>query len=1024
MQLLNSCVPVTTMRKKYFSKLLPLLVTFSLFSCGWPIAHGHIISAVNGILDLRQWDFSRQEEIPLSGEWEIYWKALYDSPSALNEAKAGHTDYFTVPGSWMGHRLSDGTVLGPSGFATFRLRVLLPDNLVRNGQKLSVFIPYQVTSYRLFLWNAAEDRSILLAEGGTVGKNPSEALPLHMPDYGSFRAIPIADFYLQVSNYHEGYKMGPWKEMLIGTDEQISEFLREKRDIDFFLIGLFVIIGFYHLILFMLRTSESSTFWFGVFCFLLALRTLIKGHYLEMGFPDVHLWQMYHRLDYFTYYFPTTVFIIFFRSTFGRSVSRNIYRLLLAASLPFSVAMLILPVYYTSRSLPYFQVITIITIVWMFYEMVRSAAKAKDAIPFIFLSGCFVLSVSVIFDILSVQHIIIMPYIFHFGLTGFIIAQMIIIALINSRARASAEFLSREMRTNNENLLDEIQHRTAAELKIKEQYDIIQRKNEELEAMNEELEAINEEFESVNRELKQTHYDLLRSNENLEREKERLAVTLRSIADGVIATDTTGTITVANETAESLLETSDYGLIGSSIDEIVKILREEDGAEIENPSITAIREGSEVKIDRGYRLVVEGGDGLRISAVASPVKDRNGTIIGSVFVFRDITGIVLAEEERIQAGRIESLGLLAGGIAHDFNNILTAIMGCISLARQQINPKDPVLTLLNAAEKASLQAGTLTGQLLTFSRGGAPIKTVTTIEGLLRDTVTFTLSGSSAKAEFDIQKGLHSTAIDRGQISQVIQNIVLNARDAMPEGGTVRITAENFTVHPETESTLRPGNYIRIRISDSGDGISPDNISRIFDPYFTTKEHGTGLGLTIASSIVRKHDGRLDVRSENGSGTTFEILLPASSDSPLSTSNISQEPSFLKGRVLVMDDDLLILETCRNMLEHAGFDIVTARNGSEAFSYYKAASHEGNPFHCVIMDLTIPGGMGGKEAISHFKQYDPGAVVIASSGYSNDPVMADYAAYGFSAVIAKPYRYEELIKAVYKVINKNTSGNN
>jgi signal transduction histidine kinase len=243
----------------------------------------------------------------------------------------------------------------------------------------------------------------------------------------------------------------------------------------------------------------------------------------------------------------------------------------------------------------------------MFYEMATSALKAKDAVPFIFLSGCFVLCVSVICDILSVEHIIIAPYVFHFGLTGFIIAQMVIIALINSQARASAEFLSREMRTNNENLLHEIQHRTTAEVKIKEQYDIIQRKNEELEAMNEELEAINEEFESVNRELKQTHHDLLRSNENLEREKERLAVTLRSIADGVIATDTGGTITVANETAESLLETSDYGLIGSSIDEIVKIFREEGGDEIENPSIAAMREGDEVEIDRGYRLLVAGG---------------------------------------------------------------------------------------------------------------------------------------------------------------------------------------------------------------------------------------------------------------------------------------------------------------------------------------------------------------------------------------------------------------------------------
>ncbi|MCJ7600645.1 MAG: response regulator [Desulfobulbaceae bacterium] len=378
-----------------------------------------------------------------------------------------------------------------------------------------------------------------------------------------------------------------------------------------------------------------------------------------------------------------------------------------------------------------------------------------------------------------------------------------------------------------------------------------------------------------------------------------------------------------------------------------------------------------------------------------------------------------AEAELLRSQKLESIGLLAGGVAHDFNNILTIILGNISLAHMLADRKDILFKRLDEAEKACLRAKDLTQQLLTFSRGGAPVVRTASVAKLLEDSTGFALSGSNILCEFSIPQDLWPADIDEGQINQVINNLVINAVHAIPEGGKIEVRAENVTLGADRTKQnlpLQGDKYVKISIKDHGVGIPEGSIHKIFDPYYTTKKKGSGLGLAISYSIIKKHLGYITAESELGLGTTFHIFLPASE---------KQVPAELKAaeahlggnqRVLIMDDEEMVRDVAGTMLEHIGYVVEFARNGAEAIASYKQAKESHAPFATVILDLTIPGGMGGKETIKKLIEFDPEAKVIVSSGYSTDPVMSKYAEYGFKGVVPKPYIIEQLRETLYKVI--------
>ncbi len=383
-------------------------------------------------------------------------------------------------------------------------------------------------------------------------------------------------------------------------------------------------------------------------------------------------------------------------------------------------------------------------------------------------------------------------------------------------------------------------------------------------------------------------------------------------------------------------------------------------------------------------------------------------------IFRDVTEKKRMEEEIQKASTLESIGILAGGIAHDFNNILTAILGNISLVRQEYLPGTAAARLAEA-EKASVRARSLTQQLLTFSKGGAPIRNPASAGELIRETAGFALRGSNVRCEFDIPPDLWSVIVDEGQVSQVIGNVIINADQAMPGGGIVEVRAENVAVGPGQEPPLKAGDYVRIAIRDQGVGIPPENLPRIFNPFFTTREKGTGLGLTTAYSIIKRHEGTIRVESQVGAGTTISIYLPASRKEPL-RKNGDGPPLPGRGKVLVMDDEEAVRDVALDILGTMGYEGTAVKDGAEALAEYRAARDSGRPFDVVIMDLTVPGGMGGRETVGKLLEIDPAAKVVVSSGYSNDPIMSDYRRYGFRGVIAKPYRIRDLGEVLGAVV--------
>jgi PAS domain S-box-containing protein len=411
-----------------------------------------------------------------------------------------------------------------------------------------------------------------------------------------------------------------------------------------------------------------------------------------------------------------------------------------------------------------------------------------------------------------------------------------------------------------------------------------------------------------------------------------------------------------------------------------------------------------------HRRLTPQGKTIWVRILANPVKSQDGKILGYVGTMEEITELRQARQDMLKNQKIESLGVLAGGIAHDFNNILTIILGNVSLARLQLNDPEKVTNQLEKAEKATARAKDLAQQLLTFARGGEPVKKIVELRSLLEESAGFALHGSNVRGEFDIADDIWQVEADEGQLSQVIQNLVLNAIQAMPEGGTVTIRAEN-AVSPQERHR-----FVKISVSDSGAGIPEHHLQRIFDPYFTTKQQGSGLGLATCYSIIRKHGGKIRATSTLGAGSTFHISLPASEQKNVSEPSFRKAVSRGRGRVLVMDDEKDIRELTQALLEELGYTAESVVNGTEAADLYQKRKEEGLPFSAVILDLTIPGGVGGKEVIKKLLRIDPDIKAIVSSGYSNDPIMANYLDYGFSAVLVKPYRPQDLGKVLKELL--------
>jgi len=505
-------------------------------------------------------------------------------------------------------------------------------------------------------------------------------------------------------------------------------------------------------------------------------------------------------------------------------------------------------------------------------------------------------------------------------------------------------------------------------------------------------------------------------------DKESLAVTLRSILDGVITTDVQGKIIMINNAGENLTGWTSKEAIGQPLKSVFNIAIDL-AAQARAQKSGYRNEAQSILLSTPENATLRARDGTEhvIEQVASPIRDSKNEVAGVVLVFRDITERQRNEAERRKAETLEQLGLLAGGIAHDFNNLLTAIIGNISLASLLLPPDDEMGTRLNDAKNASLRARDLAQQLLTFARGGAPIKKTASIGKLIQDTVSFSLRGTHSRSEFIFGADLWPAEIDPGQISQVVANLVVNADQAMPNGGTLRVSCDNFSYYTDTTPSvpdLLPGDYIRIGIKDEGVGMPEETLKRIFDPYFTTKPKGNGLGLATTYSIIKNHNGLICVESQIHFGSTFTLYLPASRHQPMPVEPPRQLNQVISGtgRILIVDDEEAIRALVEFTLERLGYQVSQAESALEGVELYRQKLEAGERFDAVILDLTLPGGMGGKEALKRLIEIDPTVNAIVSSGYAMDATMSRYQDYGFRGVIAKPYEAAELGKIVHEVI--------
>lgn len=501
-------------------------------------------------------------------------------------------------------------------------------------------------------------------------------------------------------------------------------------------------------------------------------------------------------------------------------------------------------------------------------------------------------------------------------------------------------------------------------------------------------------------------------------ERKRLAVTLQSIGDGVIATDTAGRVVLINAVAQTLTGWSQALAQGRPLAEVFRIVNENTRAPCENPVTKVLETGGIVGLANHTALIARDGSERAIADSGAPIRDDANKIIGVVLVFRDIDAQRKLEQEAARAQQLESIGILAGGIAHDFNNILTAILGNISLGKMYAHNRDADFAL-SEAERACLRARGLTHQLLTFARGGAPIKQAASLSDIVDETTAFVLSGANVRPRIHVEAGLWPVEVDVGQISQVLQNLLINAKQAMLDGGEVVVEADNFVATPAEWPSRQVGRYVRLRVRDTGIGIAPEHLPHIFDPYFTTKAGGTGLGLATVYSIVKRHEGYIEVDSSSQRGTTFTLYLPAQPEAVLAPPVIAAAPISGSGRILIMDDEATVAQVAAGLLAECGYHTAIALDGKECVEIYRRAHATDESFAAVILDLTVPGGMGGLQCLQHLRAFDAQVKALVSSGYSNDPIMSEYSRHGFRGVVAKPYRIQELAAAVHRALHED-----
>jgi len=937
------------MKAGILSVLAAVFMSMLFFNCSPSLNSGRTPPKVeNGVLDLSRWDLKNDGPVALDGKWEFYWHRHLEPNDFSDETPPTGRSFIEVPGTWNGHVIN-GQKINGDGYATYRLIIYLADS----RQMLAFKFLDMATSFCVYL-----DGDKLLSTG-VPGKTLESTTPRFLPQVVEFTpGSKQLQVVIQISNFHHR-KGGVWEPILLGISEDIWQIRQNALNLDIFLSGGILMMGLYHISLFIIRAKDKSTLLFGIFCFLIAIRSLVTGERYLIGLWPDFSWEGYTKIAYLTFYIAAPVFAMYFRCIFPQDLSKYFIYLMIIVSAVFSTIVLLTPARIYSNTIPLFQIFTVLASCYGFYRLILAFIRKRQG-AFICLAGFVVLFLAIVNDILYSNLLIQTGYMLQVGFFIFLIFQALLLSVRFSKAFETVE----------------LQHQTLEDTNAAYKKEILERR---------------------------------RTQEALAESEEKYRMLVENASDAiVVARD--GVLCFVNSRA---IEISGYSEKELKSNPFLSMVHPQDRDRVRQNYYNRLN-GKLSPASYTFRCLHKDGgikwlelNSVRISWEGMPA---------TLNFLRDITEKHLLEEELVKAQKLEAVGVLAGGIAHDFNNILAMIMGNVSLAKKNIRSNDKIHHLLAEAEKASIRAKDLTRRLLTFSKGGEPVKEVTTIPEVIVGCSAFALSGSKVGCEFNFPADLWPIKIDVGQINQAIQNIIINADQAMPGGGKIKIGAANITLDSNHGLPLLPGKYVVLTFQDSGAGIPQVNLSKIFDPFFTSKENGSGMGLTTAYSIIKRHDGHIAVASEIGVGTTFSVYLPSTKEKIPAKVETAEIDIHGKGKILAMDDEEMIRDLIQSMLHRMGYEVELAKDGKEAIGLYQDALDAGKPFDAVILDLTVPGAMGGKEAIARLYEVDAKVKAIVSSGYSVDPVMSNYKKYGFCAVVEKPFNLQKLGTTLDKIL--------
>jgi len=995
--------PLKGLRNKLLIVLL-LAVAMSVTACGDKASRPSAPKIRHGVLDLSEWRLEGNGPVDLVGEWEFYWDKLVTSGEFEQQPGPEMTGYFDMPGYWTGKRQNDRR-FPADGYATFRLNILM------GGQKGYFALKLLDLSSAYTCWINGRQ----VDSAGIVATKPERSKPQFSPKAVSFRSeTDTLEIILQISNFHHRFG-GPWEVIRFGRDKDMHA-LREKQvATSLFLFGSILIIGLYHLGLFVLRKHELPPLYFGLFCMMIALRPLATGEKYLVNLMPFLDWGILFKIEYLSFYIAAPLFTMFIHSIFRRDFSKWVLRAFQAAGVVFSTIVILFPVKIFTCTVQVYQLITLIGCAYVIFVLVSAAIRGRDG-AVTFLLGFLILFLSVFNDILYANTLINTGYVVPFGLFVFIFFQSFLLSSRYAMAFTTIEIQREALQETNASYQLEIKHRKKAQDELNTYHGRLK----ELVAQRTEALTL------TNRQLQDEIFEREKSEQALSESKALFDAFMRYLPALAFMKDSGGRYIYLNEACiefygvavEDRIGKTDFDLFPDSVAQDL----------VENDQ-KVLREGR--VLTEVERLTIEGKTYYHMVSKFPIVKNDEPHILAGIAF--DITDRMKAEKEKkrleVQLQRshkMEALGLLAGGVAHDLNNVLSGIVSYPELILMDLPSDSPLRNPLLTIQKSGQKAAEIVQDLLTLARRGVSNTEVLNLNDLICEYLEspehqkLISYHHSVSVESRPDPDLFNTRCSAIHLKKSIMNLLSNAAEAQTKGGRIVISTDNRYVDRPIEgyNDVREGDYAVLSVEDYGSGIEPEDLKRIFEPFYTKKvmgRSGTGLGMAVVWGTVQDHNGYIHVDSTPGKGTRFELYFPATrKDLSTGQDSISMKTYMGKGEsVLVIDDVSEQREIASSILTKLGYCVIALPSGEDALDYLGDHSAD-----VIVLDMIMDPGMDGLDTYRRISALHPGQKAVIASGYSETQRVRQTQQLGAGEYIKKPYTIENLGLTVKRELEK------